>query len=113
MKWCVNIKYLEIDDKLCEKESEIHYKNESIYIIQNINNDTSVSYGIIKEIHKNEIIYTGNINSNFSLIFNLSNNKLIGIHKNNTIYYNRGIIFKNIIKRIKNKSRKLVIWQKR
>ena len=76
-----NIKYIEIDDKLYKKESEIYYKNESIYIIQNINNDISVSYGIIKEINKNEIIYTGNINSNFSLIFNLNNKKLIGIHK--------------------------------
>ena len=40
-----NIKYIEIDDKLYKKESEIYYKNESIYIIQNINNDISVSYG--------------------------------------------------------------------
>ena len=76
-----NIKYIEIDDEVNRKESEIYYKNESIYIIQNINNDISISYGIIKEINKNEIIYTGNINSNFSLIFNLNNNKLIGIHK--------------------------------
>ena len=56
-----NIKYLDIDNELNRKESEIYYKNESIYIIQNINNDISVSYGIIKEINKNEIIYTGNI----------------------------------------------------
>ena len=42
-----NIKYLEIDDKLNEKESENYYCNESIYIIQNIKNDIYVSYGVI------------------------------------------------------------------
>jgi len=93
-----NIKYIEIDDKLYEKESEIYYKNESIYILQNIKNDILVSYGIIKEIKKNEIVYIGNINSKYSLIFNLNNNKLIGIHKNTNNYYNKGINFRSIIK---------------
>ena len=97
-----NIKYIEIDDKLYEKESEIYYKNESIYILQNIKNDILVSYGIIKEINKNEIIYTGNINSNYSLIYNLNNNKLIGIHKKNKYYYNKGLNFRSIIKETKN-----------
>ena len=97
-----NIKYIELDDKLYEKESEIYYLNESIYIIQNNKNEISVSYGIIKEINKNEIVYTGNIQSNFSLIFNLNTNKLIGIHKSNSYYYNRGIIFKSISKEVKN-----------
>ena len=97
-----NIKYIEIDEKIYEKESEIYYKNESIYILQNIKNDILVSYGIIKEIKKNEIIYTGNINANYSLIFNLNDNKLIGIHKNTKYYYNTGINFRSIIKGIKN-----------
>ena len=98
-----NIKYIEIDDKIYEKDSEINYHNESVYIIQKIKNDTLVSYGVIKEINTNEIIYSGNVNSNFSLIFNLNNNKLIGLHKNNAkYYYNEGIYFKNIIKEIKN-----------
>ena len=97
-----NITYIEIDDKLYEKESEIHYTNESIYILQQIKNNLLVSYGIIKEINKNEIIYTGNFNSNYSLIFNLNNNKLIGIHKNNKYYYNKGINFRRIIQQIKN-----------
>ena len=97
-----NIKYIELDDKLYEKESEIYYLNESIYIIQNNKNEISVSYGIIKEINKNVIVYSGNIQSNFSLIFNLNTNKLIGIHKSNSYYYNRGIIFKSISKEVKN-----------
>ena len=99
-----NIKYIEIDDKLYEKESENYYKNESIYIFQTIINDILISYGIIKETNKNEIIYTGNINAEYSFIFNLNNNKLIGNHKNSTKYYNKGIIFNNIIKEIKNYS---------
>ena len=97
-----NIKYMEIDAKFFEKEQDIYYCNESIYILQNKKNDILVSYGIIKDINKNEIIYTGNINSKFSLIFHLNNNKLIGIHIKNNIYYNKGIFFKNILKEMKN-----------
>ena len=97
-----NIKYLELDDNLYKKESELYYNNESIYILQNKDNDILVSYGIIKEIHNNEIIYKGNVNSNYSLIFNLNNNKLIGINKDKTNFYNKGICFNNLIKEIKN-----------
>jgi len=97
-----NIKYIEMDDILYKKESEIYYNNESIYILQIKNEDILVSYGIIKEKNKNEIIYNGNIDTNYSFIFNLNNNKLIGIHKNKTNYYNKGICFNNIIKEIKN-----------
>ena len=98
-----NIKYIELDDNLFKKESEFYYNDESIYIIQNKKNETFVLYGVIKEIFNNEIIYKGNVISNYSLIFNLNNNKLIGINKDKTEgYYNKGICFNNIIKRIKN-----------
>ena len=61
-----NIKYIEIDNKLIENEYEINYDNESIYIIQYNNIDNILmSYGVIKEINNNEIIYTGNIKSNY------------------------------------------------
>ena len=97
-----DFKYIEIDDKLYEEEYEMKYKKESIYILQYNNiEDIFVSYGIINRIDKNKIIYSGNINKNskYSLIFNLNNNKLIGIHKNNPKYYNynKGIYFKSII----------------
>ena len=95
-----DFKYIEIDDKLYEEEYETKYKKESIYILQyNNKEDILVSYGIINRINKNKIIYSGNINNNskYSLIFNLNNNKLIGIHKNNSKYYNNGIYFKSII----------------
>ena len=97
-----NIKFFEIDDEFFGKDPEMYYRNESIYCIQYTKENTFVSYGIIKEINNNEIIYTGKINSNFSLIFNLNNNKLIGINKNICKYYNRGILFKGILKKIKN-----------
>ena len=98
----INIKYIEMDDILYKKESEIYYNDESIYIIQIKNEDKFVSYGVIKEKRKNELIYKGNIISNYSLIFNLNNNKLIGLHKEKNKYYNKGICFNNIFKGIKN-----------
>ena len=72
-----NIKFFEIDDEFFGKDPEIYYRNESIYCIQYTKENTFVSYGIIKEINNNEIIYTGKINSNFSLIFNLKRKKII------------------------------------
>ena len=99
-----NIKYIEIDDKLYEKEPEMLYNKESIYILQYNNiKDISVSYGIIKEINKDKIKYKDNINSIYSLIFNLSNNKLIGMHKSKSKYYNNGIFFQSIINEYENK----------
>ena len=102
------INYIEIDDKLFEEE--MYYINESIYIIHyNDINDILISYGVLKEINKDELILIGNINSEykFSPIFNLSNNKLIGIHNNinNKKYFTKGILLKRyineLIKRVK------------
>ena len=99
-----NINYIEIDDKLYEKDSEMYYNKESIYTMQyNSTKDILVSYGIIKGLNKDKLKYTGNINSKYALIFNLSNNKLIGIHKNSSKYYNNGIFLKYIIKEYENK----------
>ena len=94
------IKYIEIDDKLYENQSEINYQNDSIYIIQYNNfKDILISYGVIREINANKIIHYGNINSKykFSPIFNSSNNKLIGINKNKCKCLNKGIFLKNHI----------------
>ena len=94
------IKYIEFDDKLYEKDSEMNIINESIYTIRykNINN-ILISYGIIKEINTDKIIFSGDISLKykFSPIFNLMNNKLIGIYENDSNNYNKGIFFKNII----------------
>ncbi len=93
------LNYIEIDDKLYE--DKIYDNKESIYVIQYNNiNDILISYGLIKEIYNNKLIYTGNINSKYKIypIFNLSNNKLIGIYNNNDNNKNfkRGIYLKNI-----------------
>ena len=59
------IKYIELDDKLYEDEIEMKYYKESIYILQyNDIKNILVSYGIINKINKNQIIYSGNINTN-------------------------------------------------
>ena len=85
------IKILEIDENMYKKESEINLNKETIYIIY----DKKVSYGIINNINKSEIIISCNllnINKNRYPIFNLNNNKLIGIYNNNSKYYNKGIL---------------------
>ena len=92
------INYLEIDDLLYQKQPEINYYNESIYTI-NCNNyqNISVTYDIIRNINNSDIIYYYGIRSKYkySLIFNLSNNKIIGINK--ITHNNRGIFFNSII----------------
>ena len=91
-----NINILELDDILYEKESKMIYNKESIYIINSDNNDnTTVSYGLIKNNIKSEIYYFSykNTESKLSLIFNLSTNKLVGIYKN----VNKGIMFNSLI----------------
>ena len=59
----------------------------------------AVSYGIINYINKAKLICSCNINSkaNGSPIFNSSNNKLIGIYKNNSKIYIKGIFLQFII----------------
>jgi len=95
--------FLEIDDKSFKNESEIDLYKESIYIINtNDANNVLVSYGIINDLNKKEIVYSSNITKN-SLIFNLSNNKILGIGGINIKYYNKGLTFKFIINEFINK----------
>ena len=80
----IGIHFLELDDRLYEKEHENYFKNDSLYIIQcsNIKN-ILVSSGIISDIcNNNTFKYLGCNNPKGSIIFNLLNNKIIGIHSN-------------------------------
>jgi len=97
------INLLDIDANIYKEESEIYFNKESIYIIHNAYNNNCVSYGIINYINNEEIIISCNINSdsNFYPIFNLNTNKLVGIFKNNSNYYSKGINFKYIINKLK------------
>ena len=96
------IKYIDIDDNIFNKELENEYYKKSIYIIQDNKKDISVSFGIIEEIIKTDLKYSCLLNSTSrSLpIFDLENNKIIGIHQNKS-KYNKGILIKNIIKDFK------------
>ena len=94
------INFLELDENLFKNDIELIYKKESIYIFQSDKNkNILVSYGIIKYINGQDLTYCSNVNSStkISPIFNLSNNKLIGIYVKNSNYYNKGIILKYII----------------
>ena len=96
------IKILEIDENIYKKESEMYLNKETIYIIY----DKKVSYGIINNISKSEIIIScnlNNINKNRYPIFNLNSNKLIGIYDNNSKYYNKGIFIRYIINELEMK----------
>ena len=89
------IQFCDIDDEIYSKESEILYKNESIYIIQYKNeNDIFISNGVIKYVNNKEIINFCNIIKNYKFfpIFKLSNNKLVGFQ-----FSNKGIFIKYII----------------
>ena len=96
-----DINFLDIDNNLYEKDFENYYYLETIYIIyyNNKKKNVSVSYGTINNINNFEIKYSGNLvdNAKIAPIFNLSNNKIIGIHKTNSIYHNEGIFLKKII----------------
>ena len=101
-KSCNDINFLELDDKLYEEESEMYYDKESIYVLHyNKNNNISVTYGIIYDINKSQIICSSNFKSYSNLngfpIFNLTNNKLIGIYKNMSSYFIKGIFLKSLI----------------
>ena len=79
-----NINFLELDDYLYEDDNEIYLNKEPIYIMHyNNENDISVSYNIINNIIKSQLIFSYNISSNSYAfpIFNLTNNKLLVIFK--------------------------------
>ena len=97
-----NKAFLEIDEKIYQNNSEVFFKEKSVYIIQYAKEiGASVSYGIIKDIDENtnelaHLCSTSN-GSSGSPILNIENNKIIGVHKgfeterNN---FNKGIFLK-------------------
>ena len=95
------INFIDIDDNIFNNDYEINYRHESIYIFQNGDkNDISVSYGIIQNINNNKFSFYGNIGKN-SIgfpIFNLLNNKLIGLLEKKSRFSHRSIFLKFIIK---------------
>ena len=103
----LEVKY-NIKDKILflktDKIDTQYYDNkESIYIIQYFNiKNIKVSFGIIDTINNSsEFKYFGDVeseNSKYSLIFNLFNNKLIGIHNQKiSKNVNKGLFFHLLI----------------
>ena len=92
------INFIQIDDNLINNELK-YYGKESIYIIQSKNiDDIYISYGVINGINYSEIRFKLNIISDMKLyaIFNLTSNKLIGVHKPNSSS-NKGIFLISLI----------------
>ena len=91
--------YLELDDNLFKDEIRAYFKDISIYILHYpFGKQASVSYGISIDIMDNEIkhICSTEHGSSGSPILNLSNNKIIGIHKQGSIRdnFNIGVLLK-------------------
>jgi len=92
--------FLDIDFDLNGEILKNQYTNKSIYILQYPKNEkVSVSYGIIKNIdlsNNYDILHlcSTDIGSSGSPIFNMLNNKIIGIHKgaSNTKQFNKGTL---------------------
>jgi len=99
------INFLELDDMLYINESEMYYNKESIYIIHyNEENAILVSYGLLDNINKSQLLFSCNIHSKLNgfPIFNLSNNKLIGIYRN-IPKNNKGIFLSDLVKEFINR----------
>ena len=94
--------FLELDDNILNDNEEMYYEKKSIYILHYLlGNDICVSYGILNRINEYDIIHICSTDngSSGSPILNLENNKVIGIHKeestNSNYYnYNRGALLK-------------------
>ncbi len=75
---------MELDEDIFTENSNLFYNNKSIYIIHYPSSEkVKVSYAIIKEIEESEISHycSTEKGSSGSPIINLSNHKIIGIHK--------------------------------
>ena len=96
------IYFLDLDENLYEKNSETNYNKVPIYIIHYAHNKNIYStFGKTEDLNGSKLIYRCNSNLNLKSfpIFNLSNNKLIGISKEKSKLYRNGIFFKFIIKK--------------
>ena len=79
----INNQYLELDNDIFKEKGYLHFEKQSIYNISYPNeNEVSVSYGLINNIDHDKIqhLCSTESGSSGSPIFNLANNKVIGIH---------------------------------
>jgi len=89
-------KFLELDDNI-KTNVNIPYIGESIYILHYPGSkNVAVSYGILKNINKENSYYfehlcSTDFGSSGAPILNLSNSKIIGVHKESSNKYNFNI----------------------
>ena len=92
---------MKIDERLYIKDSEYLFENESIYIIQYFNpGENHFSLSSINDIDDNssfEFLSDININSKISIVFNSSNNRIIGIYKEKKSNYTNKAFFFNLV----------------
>ena len=93
------LNFLELDDNLFKDKIKAIYEYKSIYALQYLNgNNAAVSYGILSEVKNFDIIHTCSTEngSSGSPLLNLTNFKVIGIHKEGSIHfnYNKGTFLK-------------------
>ena len=89
--------YLKLDDNLFQDNIERIYKDNSVYILHYLNEkEAKVSYGLLNNIDKSNIIHNCSIDniSSGSPILNLKRNKVIGIHNKVSNNYNIGTLLK-------------------
>ena len=108
--------HLELDENIMKKEKSIYIKN-SIYILQYPGSKKlGVSYGILKEIDKDKKYNFNHLcaseeGASGSPIINLTNNKVIGIHRGayKNFNYNIGLFLNFAIEDFINKNKKSII----
>ena len=100
--------FLELDNDIFEDEFNSMNIKKSIYILHYPNcGKSSVSYGIIKNLQNSDVSHLCSTEkgSSGSPILNLTNNKVIGIHRGSfdNFKFNKGSILSNSIKLFKEK----------
>ena len=104
--------YLELDDNIFKTESKAFYEDKSIYLLQYPRNNIMVSYGVLTKINNYDILHKCSTEkgSSGSPILNINTNKVIGIHKEGTIFnFNKGTLLKFPLNDFLNKNKNIFI----
>ena len=86
--------FLELDDNLFKNETKAYFKDISVYVLQYpLGKMASISYGLSTRVMEYKVKHTCSTEhgSSGSPILNLSNNKVIGIHKKACKQFNYNI----------------------
>ena len=84
--------FIEVDENILDNNNKKLYNNKNIYIIENNNNELSISYNV----YNNKSEY----NSIFSILLSINNNKLIGLNIDNENIFLMDIVTEYITNKI-------------